>query len=135
MQVFPHHTDYAGVVWHGSYINWLEEARVVWLERAGVSYGDLVASGIELPVMEIALKYHRSAVMGDRLKISAKCDRSQGIRLIWDYAIHNQQHNLCVSAAVTLAPVDMQRGKIIRQFPTHLQRALENLQNCTQYPV
>ncbi|NEO28658.1 MAG: acyl-CoA thioesterase, partial [Kamptonema sp. SIO4C4] len=24
----PHHTDYAGVVWHGSYISWLEEARV-----------------------------------------------------------------------------------------------------------
>ncbi len=24
----PHHTDYAGVVWHGSYIIWLEEARV-----------------------------------------------------------------------------------------------------------
>jgi acyl-CoA thioester hydrolase len=28
----PHHTDYSGVVWHGSYITWMEEARVECLE-------------------------------------------------------------------------------------------------------
>ena len=24
----PHHTDYAGIVWHGTYLTWMEEARV-----------------------------------------------------------------------------------------------------------
>jgi len=27
VRVQPHHTDYAGLVWHGSYIAWMEEAR------------------------------------------------------------------------------------------------------------
>lgn len=28
IRVQPHHTDYAGIAWHGSYIAWMEEARV-----------------------------------------------------------------------------------------------------------
>ena len=27
----PHHTDYAGIVWHGTYLTWMEEARVEYL--------------------------------------------------------------------------------------------------------
>ena len=27
-RVLPQHTDYAGVMWHGAYVQWLEEARV-----------------------------------------------------------------------------------------------------------
>ena len=25
-RVLPHHTDYAGVMWHGAYVQWREEA-------------------------------------------------------------------------------------------------------------
>jgi acyl-CoA thioester hydrolase len=126
VQVFPHHTDYAGVVWHGAYINWLEEARVIWLQQAGINYGELVRSGIELPVVELSLRYHRSAVMGEQLTISARCDR-HGVRLVWEYGIHNQAQHLCVSATVTLVPVDRSKGKIMRAMPAHLANALAHL--------
>ncbi|MEC4985533.1 MAG: hypothetical protein SAJ37_12075 [Oscillatoria sp. PMC 1068.18] len=26
IKVQPHHTDYAGIVWHGSYLTWMEAA-------------------------------------------------------------------------------------------------------------
>ena len=32
--VLPQHTDHAGVMWHGSYLAWLEEARVDALRQA-----------------------------------------------------------------------------------------------------
>lgn len=123
--VFPHHTDYAGVVWHGAYINWLEEARVVWLAEAGVSYADLVAEGIELPVVEMAVRYHRSARMGDRLHITAKSD-CQGVRLLWHYQIQRHEE-LCLTAQVTLVPVDMQKRKILRSLPQRLEMAIAKL--------
>jgi len=123
--VFPHHTDYAGVVWHGAYINWLEEARVVWLAEAGVSYADLVAEGIELPVIEMSVRYHRAARMGDRLQITAKSDR-QGVRLLWHYQIQRHEE-LCLTAQVTLVPVDMQKRKILRSLPQRLEMAIAKL--------
>lgn len=37
MRVLPQHTDYAGVLWHGAYVQWLEEARVEALQAAGLA--------------------------------------------------------------------------------------------------
>ncbi len=34
--VLPQNTDHAGVMWHGSYLTWLEEARVKALFLAGI---------------------------------------------------------------------------------------------------
>ena len=37
-RVLPQHTDHAGVMWHGAYVAWLEEARVEALARVGLPY-------------------------------------------------------------------------------------------------
>ena len=34
----PHHTDYGGVVWHGTYLTWMESARVECLRSIGVNF-------------------------------------------------------------------------------------------------
>lgn len=52
----PHHTDYAGVVWHGSYITWLESARVEYLRLVGIDFSDLVEMGCDLPVVDLMVK-------------------------------------------------------------------------------
>ena len=31
--VLPQHTDHAGVMWHGSYLNFLEEGRIDALDK------------------------------------------------------------------------------------------------------
>ena len=36
--VLPQHTDHAGVMWHGVYLNWLEEARIEALSQVGLTY-------------------------------------------------------------------------------------------------
>ena len=40
--VLPQDSDHAGVMWHGKYFNWLEEARVNALSKAGINYVDLI---------------------------------------------------------------------------------------------
>ncbi len=64
VRVYPHHTDYSGAVWHGTYLAWMEEARVESLRSLGIQYADWVAQGLELPVVELSLRYHRAVQMG-----------------------------------------------------------------------
>lgn len=45
-RVLPQHTDHAGVMWHGAYVAWLEEARVEALCAAGLSYAVMADEGI-----------------------------------------------------------------------------------------
>ena len=48
--VLPQHVDHAGVMWHGSYINFLEEARIMTLKKVGLDYADLSLKGYEFPL-------------------------------------------------------------------------------------
>nr|MDJ0707157.1 thioesterase family protein [Leptolyngbyaceae cyanobacterium MO_188.B28] len=123
-----HHTDYAGVVWHGTYIAWMEEARVECLRSLGVEFADWVNAGFDLPVVDVSLNYHRPLRMGMQACIKTRLVKSQGVRLNWRYqiqALENQE--LCVTGQVTLVPVDIKKGKIVRRLTPDLQSALDKL--------
>ncbi|MBW4512595.1 MAG: acyl-CoA thioesterase [Scytonematopsis contorta HA4267-MV1] len=127
VKVQPHHTDYAGVVWHGRYINWMEEARVECLRSIGMEFADLVALGCDLSVVGLSIKYHRSLRLGVSAIVKTRLEVS-GVRMNWNYAIVSpDQQELYVTAQVTLVPLDKERGKIMRQLPSNFQEALTRI--------
>ena len=46
--VLPQHTDHAGVMWHGSYLNFLEEGRIDALDKVGLSYSRVSTFNFQL---------------------------------------------------------------------------------------
>ncbi|MFB8795407.1 MAG: thioesterase family protein [Microcoleus sp.] len=128
VRVYPHHTDYSGAVWHGTYLAWMEEARVESLRSLGIEYADWVAQGLELPVVELSLRYHRAVQMGQAVAVRTRMTAGDGVRLVWDYEIRSADgEELYVTALVTLVGVDREKGKIIRQLPLVLKEALAKL--------
>ncbi|WP_066121810.1 thioesterase family protein [Geminocystis sp. NIES-3709] len=126
--VHPHHTDYAGIVWHGNYLTWMEEARVECLRSIGINYADLVSLGCDLPVIEVNLRYHQSIRMGDHAIVKTRMDQVHGVRIHWDYQITSPDCPLIyVSGRVTLVGIDREKGKIMRQLPPLLKDALVKL--------
>ncbi len=128
VRVQPHHTDYAGVVWHGAYIAWMEEARVECLRSLGIEFADLVAIGCDLPVVDLSIRYHQALRMGLEAVVRARMLPIDGIRLNWDYQIQSpDQATLYVTAQVVLVPVDREKGKILRRLPPTVKDALVKL--------
>jgi acyl-CoA thioester hydrolase len=124
----PHHTDYAGVVWHGTYIAWLEEARIECMRSIGIDYADLVALGCELPVVELSLRYHRPIRMGMAVVVRTRMADMEGVRINWDYQIQSLDgEELYLTGRVTLVAVDREKGKILRQLPSAVKDALVKL--------
>lgn len=124
----PHHTDYGGAVWHGAYIAWMEEARIECLRSIGVEFADLVALGCDLPVVELALRYHQSVQMGMAAIVKTRMTEMAGVRINWDYQITSTDgQTLFVSARLTLVAVDREKGKILRQLPPIVKEALVKL--------
>lgn len=124
----PHHTDYVGIVWHGSYIAWMEEARVECLRSVGIEFADLVASGCDLPVIELAVRYHRPLQMGMAAVVKTRMTEMRGVRIHWDYQIRSLDgQELYVTARVTLVAVDREKGKILRNLPPIFRDALTRL--------
>ncbi|WP_427160552.1 acyl-CoA thioesterase [Aliinostoc sp. HNIBRCY26] len=128
IRVHPHHTDYAGIVWHGTYLTWMEEARVECLRSIGINFADLVALGCDLPVVEISIRYHLSIQLGMDAVVKTRMADVTGVRINWDYAIVSTDgQQLYVTAKVTLVGLDRERGKIMRQLPPTVQDAFAKL--------
>lgn len=128
IQVYPHDTDYAGIVWHGSYMRWLEEARVACLAETGIAFSQLVALGCDLPVVDLTLRYRRSLKMGAQATLKARLLPQRGVRLPWDYELWSADGTtLHLTAEVTLVAVNLKTGKILRHLPPPLSDALASL--------
>ncbi len=124
----PHHTDYAGNVWHGSYVTWLEEARVECLRSIGIEFADLVALGCDLPVVELSIRYHRPIQLGMSAIVKTRMMDVSGVRINWDYKIQPLDgQKPYVTAQVTLVAVDRNNGRIMRQLPPTMEEALARL--------
>jgi acyl-CoA thioester hydrolase len=125
VKVHPHHTDYSGSVWHGTYLTWMEETRVEALRSLGIEYADLVALGCELPVVDLSIRYHRALKMGAEAIVRARMMEMQGVRINWEYQIQSIDRSIThVTAQVTLVAVDSEKGKILRQLPAEVKDAL-----------
>jgi len=127
----PHHTDYAGNVWHGSYIAWMEEARVECLRSIGIEFADLVALGCDLAV-ELSVRYHSPIGLGMLAIVRTRMAEVSGVRINWDYQIQSpDEQELYVTARVTLVAVDREKGKIMRRLPPAMEDALARLRAIT----
>jgi len=126
--VYPHHTDYAGVVWHGTYIQWMEEARVEYFRSIGLNFAELVAIGCDLPVVDLSVRYHQPLQLGMRAILKTRLSEITGVRQIIQCQIcslDGQERYL--TAQVTLVAIDRQRGKVLRKLPPMLTDALMKL--------
>ncbi len=128
VKVQPHHTDYGGVVWHGAYLTWLEAARVECLRSIGIDFAELVRAGCDLPVVELALRYHRPLRLGQAAVVKTQMREMKGVRIAWDYELQALDGpDLYLTGRVTLVAVDRDQGKILRRLPPTVQAALVKL--------
>jgi acyl-CoA thioester hydrolase len=59
-----------GVVHHGSYVLYLEDARVELLRHHGHPYSEVRAGGIEFPVVELFVQYRKPLRFDEHVDVS-----------------------------------------------------------------
>ncbi len=139
-RVLPQHTDHAGVMWHGAYIGWLEEARVEALAAAGLAYSDLSARGLALPVVSLAIDYRQALRHGETVWIRSEVDPRQGVKLPWRSRFVGADGVVAAEARVELVLVALgvgsARNRLLRTFPRELEQALARLRSGpTEQPI
>jgi acyl-CoA thioester hydrolase len=104
--VYYHHTDAGGVVYHGTYLDFMEAARIELLRALGFDLAELAGrGGVLFIVYGLAVDYHRPARLNDRLTVTATLARVGGARLEFDQRVLRGDE-LLVAARVKAACVD-----------------------------
>ena len=95
-------TDQMGYCYYGNYAQYFEVGRVEAMRHVGMSYKELEAEGIMLPVSEYQVKYMSPALYDDELTILTRIIRLKGVRLYFEYEVYNQDQVLISKASTTL---------------------------------
>jgi acyl-CoA thioester hydrolase len=58
-------TDAMGIIHHGAYLTYLEEARAALLRHAGHPYDEVRGQGIDFSVLEVYVRYRRALLFDE----------------------------------------------------------------------
>ncbi len=109
MRVRFYETDLMGIVHHGSYVGYLEVARVEWLRRRGVAYASWAQRGLHLAVVDLALKYRLPARFDDELDVEVALGEWRAASIRFDYRVLRAADGaLLAEGSTRLACVDAQ---------------------------
>ena len=109
--------DAMRVVWHGHYVNYLEEARRAFGRRYGVDYTVFLDHGIAIPLAHLTVDYVASAHLSDILEITARLYRSEAARLEFDYEIRAQTDGRLIATANSLQVFVTPNGDLLLNWP------------------
>jgi acyl-CoA thioester hydrolase len=122
VRVYYEDTDFSGVVYHASYLRFLERGRTELLRALGVAQRELHEGDIQLAfaVRRMSLEFVRPAMMDDLLTIETTPVLARGATLELSQRVLRDE-TLLVTAQVTVACVGAGRA---RRIPEALRRRL-----------
>ncbi|MDD2684530.1 MAG: tol-pal system-associated acyl-CoA thioesterase [Gallionella sp.] len=83
VRVYFQDTDAGGVVYHASYVNFMERARTEWLRTFGYSNAGLMKElGVVFVVRSMKLEYLKPALLDDMLEVTAQIKEVGRSRLV-----------------------------------------------------
>ena len=129
-KVYYADTDAYGVVWHGTYLRWLEAARVELCDKLGLDLVELKNNDIALPVSKISVRYRASARLNDKIIIETYIKKCNGLSVTFAQAIKSAETlKTFIEAEIDVVAIN-EDGKLYRHMPEVLMKAFEREIQC-----
>lgn len=120
--------DPMGFVYHVHCLDWFEAARTEALRTSGLSYRELEEGGIFMPVVDLAVRYHRPVFYDDVVVIEVSwSDEPPDSRMRFDYAVRRKDEPaVLISGHVTLCFISRDGRRPLRA-PESLRNAVSRI--------
>jgi acyl-CoA thioester hydrolase len=96
-------TDQMGVVYHGHYAQFFEIGRVEAIRQLGLSYKDMEAMGVIMPVVDLHTRFLRPAKYDDLITVKTTLkELPQHHKVVFHSEAYNEEGTLLCNGEVTL---------------------------------
>lgn len=117
-------TDQMGYVYYGVYAMYYEVARVESLRQLGLTYKEIEAMGVIMPVLENHSRFIAPGRYDELLTIVTTVREKPGVKIRFEYEIFNQESRLIHQGETLLAFVNQKSNRPCRP-PQEMQKVLE----------
>ncbi len=95
--------DSMGIVWHGSYVKYLEDAREAFGRKYGISYMDVYKKhGFMIPLVKLDIDYKKQLFYEDEIIVKTTLHDSPASKMIFTYEIYRKSDNDLILTAETV---------------------------------
>lgn len=108
--------DPMGVVWHGRYPSYFEDARVAFGERYGIAYSLLIERRMPAPIKQMHVDYLWPLRFGQSCTITAELHWSEAARMNYSYTVHDDS-GLLVTTGYTVQLFVSAGGDVLLEQP------------------
>ncbi|GAC1371912.1 MAG: thioesterase family protein [Hymenobacter sp.] len=117
-------TDQMGYVYHGNYAAYFEVARTEAFRKLGISYKEMEADGVGMPVGEIRTRFRRPARYDDLLTVRLLLRQPpEGTRVVFEYEIYDEEGHLLTEGHTLMVFVKTTTGRPVA-MPASIQERL-----------
>ncbi|WP_233841047.1 tol-pal system-associated acyl-CoA thioesterase [Dyella sp. 2HG41-7] len=110
VRVYWEDTDAGGVVYHASYLRFLERARSEWLRQLGVDQMAFKqATGLAFMVHRMEIDFLKPALLDDELTVTVEVKECRSASILFAQAITRADGATLIQAQVRAACVDLKR--------------------------
>lgn len=115
VRVYWEDTDAGGVVYHASYVRFLERARTEWLRGLGLDQSGLKErTGIAFMVRAMELDFLKPALLDDELTVTVEVKERRAASILFAQTILRSDGTGLITARVRVACVDIRRMVPVR---------------------
>jgi len=110
VRIYWEDTDAGGVVYHASYLKFLERARTEWLRALGVRQSRVQEeTGLAFLVREMQLDFLKAALLDDELQVTVEVKERRAASILFAQSIYRADGTELLRATVRVACVDTRR--------------------------
>jgi acyl-CoA thioester hydrolase len=125
IRVYYEDTDAGGVVYHTSYIRFMERARTEWLRSLSLSQAQLKSEeAVLFSVVQLNVQYKQPAKLDDALQVVSRATLSGGASVEFEQRILSSQGEEMMSGNVLVACLDANTLRP-RRLPDALRARLD----------
>lgn len=101
VQVRFSEVDAIRMVWHGNYVQYMEDAREAFGRKFGLEYMKIFENGFFAPVFDLHIRYQQVATVDDVLLVKITYRPTKGAKLVFDYEITRESDGAQIVKADT----------------------------------
>lgn len=118
--------DIMGVVWHGSYPLYLEDAREAWGHHFGLCYDDFLKNNVFAPIVDMDIRYQRPIFYTTKPRIDIIYHYTPAAKIVFDYEIRDTTDNALLTTARTIQAFTDRNYQLILENPEFYLRWKES---------
>jgi acyl-CoA thioester hydrolase len=122
LKVRLYETDLYGHVNHAQYVHYFETGRIEALESIGLSIGEMKRLGYLIFAVDVYVKFHAPAYLGEELEVVTSVHEMRGARTIWAQEVRNAATGQLVAAGQVTGALMSDAGRPVRLPPEFAQK-------------